>query len=355
MDTLKIAYVKSINYQDLWIHDITNDPFTLLKTTMMRIPPLSFAENFNTDFIIINDPSNESNEFEKFGFDPYSNTNKLPSLPFLYNEYHSHTNIINISHSANDINWEQYNIVICMNMCISSDVIKKFPKILWCYFIGENFNNDDRFMLYVHHTYDIFLNQQVNLRHTFSANVIGFPYTFLHPNSLTNINKKYLNNNNNNKKHGIFLEINTTTERPVKTIPPEFIKISEVTSEPIILHQQDILKNITNLYKSKYFVKLFGREIRGNSVLEAISSGSLVLINKDLIMYSELIHDNCNVKTSQDVINIINTLNNNNTLYEELLSNQYNIMLQYYHNEPIKKLYDQYLKKQEQLNINDIN
>ena len=73
MDKLKIAYVKSIKYQDLWINDITKHPFTLLKTSTVRVPPIGLAENYNSTFIIINNPSEELQQYESIDFNPYSN------------------------------------------------------------------------------------------------------------------------------------------------------------------------------------------------------------------------------------------------------------------------------------------
>jgi len=349
MDKLNIAFVKSFKYQDLWIHDITNDPFILLKTTTVRVPPLALAEKFNTDFIIIKDPSEESKIFDNTDFNPFEKENKLPSLNFLHNEYHNHTDTISISHNTNDINWAKYNIVICMNMCIPSNIISKFPNILWSYYISENFNNDDTYMRSVFGNYDIFLNQQVHLQSTFPSNVIGFPYSFLHPDSLKDINIKYLDNIQN--KHGIFIEINNNKERPCTTILPEFKYLEDITRHNIILHNQNILENVKNIYKSKYFVKILGRVIRGNAALEAISCGSLVLINKELIMYADLIPDICNVKTPEDVSNIILKLDNNDELYKNLLQEQRERMMKYYYEEPLSKLYTQYLSKNAQTRV----
>ena len=74
------------------------------------------------------------------------------------------------------------------------------------------------------------------------------------------------------------------------------------------------------LVKSKYFVKLNGRIIRGNSVIEAISANTLVLINKKQVYYNFLIPDECHIQTKEDIINKINQLNDDNNLYLKLLN-----------------------------------
>ena len=40
-----------------------------------------------------------------------------------------------------------------------------------------------------------------------------------------------------------------------------------------------------------------GRSIRGNSVAEAVSLGTLAIMNRDEVIHHELIIDECNVKT----------------------------------------------------------
>ena len=61
------------------------------------------------------------------------------------------------------------------------------------------------------------------------------------------------------------MEINSTTERPVVRVPDHFKPLTDAGQE-VILHRQLIGDNLCNLYDAKYFVKMGGRVIRGNSV-----------------------------------------------------------------------------------------
>ena len=76
--------------------------------------------------------------------------------------------------------------------------------------------------------------------------------------------------------NGVYAEINMSPERPV-TEAPSCLKEIESEGVKIRLHEQNIMKNLQALYDSKYFVKIDGRRIRGNSVVEAISAGCLFL------------------------------------------------------------------------------
>ena len=98
MDRLKLAYVKSSCYQDLWVSDKTNDYFEIFKTSMMRCPAIGLSEMCDTDYIIVK----ESIEYPSQHIPPccsnknsmkYSKKNKNVELPFLNEKYHEHCSI----------------------------------------------------------------------------------------------------------------------------------------------------------------------------------------------------------------------------------------------------------------------
>ena len=340
---LKIAVVKSEIYQDLWISEITSDINTIFNTSLMRCSPIGLLEYTDTEFIIIKD----TNEYPSkvYTFIPpyheqeslkYNRDVKIGGLPFLDNTYHKHTTINEIANNVDSINWNDYQIVITINACIPDRVIHKYSNILWCYYISEN---EPHFMNTLLGKYDVLLNQDVQ-NHSFPNFSIGFPYTFLGPNTL-----ETLSSMKTTSRNGIFMEINNTQERPVKQIPEGFKQISIATNIPIHIHNQNIVENLQTLSQSKYFVKLYGRTIRGNAVLEAISSGTLVLLNKNLIMYHELIPDECHVTTPDDVIEKINYFEKNPDEYERFIKLQKRILEEKYALKPLENLYKKYYEK----------
>jgi len=347
MDKLKIAYVKSSLYWDLWVCDISSNYFDLLKTTLLRCPAIALSEKLNTDFIIIKETFQSSEElyhkltpgiFNIKNNLQYSNLNKNPDLNFLDETHHKHTTIDNVSHDVNTIDWLKYDIVITINMCIPSYIIHKYPSILWCYITGEN---TGEYIETLYKPYDIVLNQ--DLTKVCPEHSIGFPYTFLHPYTLENINKNLINNTTS--KNGIYMEINNTTQRPVTEIPLSIMEISNVTNLHIYIHSQNIIQNIKNMYNSKYFLKLEGRNIRGNAVLEAISAGCVIIANPNLVRYNDLIHETCKINDNNDAIRIITYLENNPVIYNEVLQFQREYMELHYYKTPLENLYKHYLKK----------
>ena len=347
-NSLKLAIVKSSVYQDLWVCEKTKDILKVFKSTMMRTPPIGLSEFFDTEFIIVKDvdayPCNinkcclSSNHFNDM---KYSKKNKNPSLPFLDETFHQDISIDSVAYNPYDVDWSNYNIIIAINMCIPESVIEKYSNILWCYLIGEN---EDKYTYNKISKYDLVLNQDVTKQNLPFHN-IGFPYSFLGPYTIENISEKIPNLLLASKKKGIYLEINNTTERPVNTIPEQFKIISNRLDIPIILHSQNILENIKRIINAKYFVKLYGRVIRGNGILEVISTGTLILINKRLIMYDDLIPNECHVENAVELANKIYYFENNPDAYDAIILKQKTLLYTNYYKAPADNLIRKYYEK----------
>lgn len=342
---MKIAVVKSSVYQDLWVTNISNNPYELFKTSLVRCPPIGLAEAHGADFIIVKDTNEYPCESNKnCGLPPYlhntfkfSKEKKNPTLPFLCEKYHKDVSIDSVAHDVDSIEWSKYNIVMCINTCVPERIIQKYPSILWSYWVGEN---DDHLVMNKLNCYDLILNQ--DLTRTRLPNFsIGFPYSYLGPNTIENMFKS-----DSEVKKGIYMEINNTSERPVINIPNDFLTISKETGHTIIRHSQDIIENATNLCKAKYYVKLLGRRIRGNSSLESISAGALILADDFLIIYSDLILPECHIKSYSDAILKIKYYDANPSIYEDAIKRQREILDLKYFKGPYEKLIEKYKLKQ---------
>jgi hypothetical protein len=310
----------------------------------MRCPPIGLAEHYNADFIIVKDTDEYPCKSNKNCLDrrfthsiKFSKEKKNPSLPFLHEGYHNHVSIDSLAKSVDSIEWSNYNIVMCINTCIPERIIQQYPKILWCYWVGEN---EEHFVMNKVDCYDIVLNQDVT-KQGLPDFSIGFPYTYVSPYSIERIVKFHFIIDSL-EKYGVYMEINNTTERPVITIPSEFLAISQETNHPILRHLQDILENAKNLFISKYYVKLLGRKIRGNSTLECISAGTLVLANDDLLMYPELILPECKIKSYTDAIVKIKFFDANPLAYKDAIQRQRDILNTKYYEAPYNALIHKY-------------
>lgn len=356
MNNLKIAYVKSTLYWDLHVCDMSSNHFDILKSTLLRCPPIALKEKLNADFIIIKELFDKPEAFYNDLMPNilsikdsiiYNKTNKNPHLTYLDETFHKHISLNDVAVDVNSIDWNKYDIVIALNMCIPDNIIEKYKNVFWVYLTGEN---RDLYINSIYGKYDLVLNQEmysfwnekskiVDNNISFPIHSVSFPYSFLHPYTYENLYEtKFV-------KDGIYMELNNTTERPVINIPFNFQTISNETHLSIYFHKQNIIENVETLLKSKYFLKLNGRLIRGNSVLEAVSAGSIIIGFSNLILYNDLIHPFCRLQYENQVIDIINSLENNNEMYNEIYKWQKDIMLEKYYQTPLDNLYNKYLEK----------
>lgn len=328
---MKIALVKQDIYQDLYV--CSKDDRSgggqelsceILKSTLMRIGPLGLIHDFNADFYIIKEQKNKECQAYKKSQEISENLKvqlkTLPANQITADHFSFLTPLSNKSHAdfsiePTDVNWSKYDIVISINVSIPTEIVKKYKATLWCYMYGEaNFETPQ-------YGYDCLLTQNISGTVSSGLGTIDFPYTFLGKQTLQEIAETLFQSKI--EKNGIFAEINNTTERPVKNCPCIESAVSKLQNNmPVYLHNQNIIENLKNLYQAKYFVKLQGRKIRGNSVIEAISAGTLVLMNPKDVIHSQLIPEEAWIHNEQELVEKINFLEQNPQAYNALLQKE---------------------------------
>jgi len=336
---LKIALVKQDVYQDLYVcSSEEKDAGRILFSSQGRVGPIGLIADLNADFLIIKEEFARETQTYREVIPHIANDlhllktqtlDKLPGQEFKQpGSQHVHGEF---SVSCYDIDWGKYDIVISINVSLPTKLVANFPNTLFGYMIGEANMTTDKVLF----GYDVVLNQMARGIIADKPGVVDFPYTFLNGNTLQNIMFNTLKRPSANK--GIFMEINSTDERPVTKVPDHFKRLEDLGFN-INLHRQKIEDNLTSIYDSKYFVKMGGRTIRGNSVAEAISLGTLVLMNRDEIIHSELITDETNVKTMDDVVALIQKLEADDDLYDKLLQKQKELVTRYFFDIPLQSL-----------------
>lgn len=318
---MKIALVKQDVYQDLYVGDKNMTPLELLFSSAGRVGPISLFEKYDCDFYIVEEENTSEchmwervmprkvKEFRKL------KTELVTSIKGMeFHEPGSDKPNGYYAVSCHSINWGQYDAVISINVAIPTKIVKSHPQVLWAYMIGEaNFMLDK-----VYFGYDICLNQLIRGENDLIHGVIDFPYTFV---SGDYLEKMILKEMGKVDKNGIYGEINTTKERPVKRIP-QFEPISDATGEQILFHKQNIKDNLIEMYKAKYYLKVGGRKTRGNGAIEAISLGTVVLLSPDDIICGQILPPEAWVKDADEAIKKINYLNNTPGAYEKLLNKE---------------------------------
>lgn len=341
---MKICFVKQDVYQDLYVGDNKLQSKQLLFSSMMRVGPYALIDDLSGDFYIIKEENTEECQIYNHFLRGFGGNYKKLKTDLLNNIPGNHffepgSDKPNGYYSveADSIEWNKYDIVISINFSIPSRIVNNYKNVLWCYLIGEN---NLHLLNSPKYGYDIALNQDLIVEnYDLSSNVIYFPYTFLSKNTLSNLFDK------NIQANSIFIEINSCRDRPVKSYPEFFDKISRDLSLNILTHDQNIETNLINLNKSKYFIKLGGRNIRGNSIIEAISSNTLVILDKNKTGYSFLIPDECNITTEDELYSKIKYFQENETYYLKIKEMQKNILQKYCYEKPLEHLYFNWYSK----------
>jgi hypothetical protein len=339
MNKPKIAFVKQEVYQDLYVCATSEkDTGSILCSSMGRVGPIALMSDLGADFYIVKEePDFETQIYKRViphlakhlrmlktqTLDKVPGQEfKCPGSPWPNGKF---------AVSCEEIDWGAYDIVVSVNVSLPERTVRKYPSTLFCYMIGEA-NMCTRA---VHFGYDVTLNQMARGIVAERCGVVDFPYTFVDASTLENIMRHRLGREP--RREGVFMEINSTKERPVTRVPDHFRPL-EAAGQRIILHKQKIEDNLTAIYDSKYFVKMGGRTIRGNSVAEAVSLGSLAIMDKRQVIHRELILDECDVRTMDDTVRLINRLESDGEEYRRLVAKQREVLHRCFFEAPMQSL-----------------
>jgi hypothetical protein len=338
MKKMKFALVKQEVYQDLYVCDSKEkSALKILLSSMGRVGPIGLMAELQCDFFIIKEELNKETQIYKKVI-PHickdlqllktKTLDKLPNQGFT-KPGSSYPNG-KFAVSGDSIDWSEYDVVISINISLKKEILSRHPKTLFCYMIGEA-NLATEKALY---NYDITLNQQARGQFNLTNCVIDFPYTFLKGNTLEKLfSKKY-----SLEKSGIYIEVNSCTDRPVEKIPEDFEYISKKTNQAVRLHKQLIEENLLEIYNSKFFVKFGGRKTRGNGAVEAISIGTLVLMNPDDIIHKEILPKEVQFTSKSELIKLIVRLNQDEKEYNRILQLQRSLVSKYFFDIPLENL-----------------
>ena len=313
----KIAFIKEACYQDLWVGDNIDTSSDLIRSSLLRTGPIGLLEIFGSDFFIVK--SNNSNAGQKIKFcqipkdylseEDYKliektkikiNSSRLPyRCP---NDF---------SHDPEKINWKKYDIVISLNFAVPISIRKKHPNILWICMTGEG-----RFPIQSS-CWDYFISHDYPNIPVAELKTINMPYTFISPKYIFD---KFKTSQN---KKGIYIEINSKTNQ--SNNQGLFEKFYSLNLD-VDFHSKDIEKNLKKLASSKYFIKLSGRPVRGNSFLEAMSASSLCLLHYNDCYGKIPFHQYCYFNNENHLIEKLQFLEKNNEFLIELLNHQDSIL-----------------------------
>lgn len=322
LTSLKFALVKQEVYQDLYVAPAgSSAPIDILASSIMRVGPIGLFTRCNCKFYIVKESFTPECQIyrrvipsiaESLSLLKNNCANYLPGMEFL--KPGCKTAQGEFAVDVKSVNWSDFDVVVSINVSIPSEVVANHKRTLFVYMIGEaNMCSD-----IVRFGYDACFTQLTRGKVSYDS-VIDFPYTFLGDSCLETIMSRYLGRPSANT--GVYVEINSCDERPVMRTPHTFLAI-ENQGFKIRLHRQNVMENLTQVYDARYFVKIGGRQIRGNSILEAISCGTLVLLNPKDCTHRELIIPETSISNSSDALRLMRYLDGRPEVYENLLIKQ---------------------------------
>lgn len=169
--------------------------------------------------------------------------------------------------AESDVDWSAYDIVICIDVAVSSATAMLHPKVLWCYYISEPcmpaYSSSRRAPV---PGYQVFLNQRFdNKSVSTNGHEINFPFALQRFGCFDAALGKCAADLT---REGCFIESHSNDDKTVSTLK-SFGAVRGVSKSSLSI--------VEDLYKSKYFIRLGGRPMWGNAMIEAIASGCLVV------------------------------------------------------------------------------
>ena len=344
---MKVALVKQEVYADLYVCESGLTPKETLFSSSGRVGPIGLFTLLDADFFIVKEEFTPECQIWKKVI-PGSEEMNRQLKHKAFNEIEGQefrrpgSNKPNGYYAINcySVEWSKYDVVISINCAIPTSIVQQYPNILWAYMIGEANIMSDK----VYFGYDICLNQEISGIAYDRVGVIDFPYTFLGANCLEEIMIEHLGRTS--LKSGIYAEVNMCQERPVIGVP-QLEEVREATDHDIRFHKQLITENLQEVYDAKYFVKIGGRRIRGNSVIEAISLGTPVLMSPVDLGCSQVLPQEAWVASNEEAIEKIRFYDQYPEEYQKLLDTERFLVNQFVKDYPLYALKLQLTKKRE--------
>ena len=219
--------------------------------------------------------------------------------------------------SCDSIDWEQFDIVVSIDISVPTRIIAKHPSLAWSYCISEPglFPTYEDSHLAPVAGYDLFLNQMFRRNPgSLRWHEIEFPLNLQYYGCFHDLCGVPVDASE--KRRGLFIESHTAetlteTQRHQLAELGPFYFVSPGT--------EDIIRD---LMRAKYFIRLGGRYLRGNGMVEAVAAGCLVLGDAHEFMNHDLFLPEHHVRSFDGLIRKLKALEADDDGYRRSVSKQ---------------------------------
>ena len=330
----RIAFVKQDVYDDLYCCSPGESVQGLLLSTVLRSGPIALFSKFHADFFIVETvPDQECNIWKEKWTD-------CKWCPVEWFEYYREQvpgrsyGQKDFSIPVEDIDWNQYDIVISADISVPERITKRYPSVAWCYYVREIRTSSYDYSREIPILgYDIFLNQMFRLGIDNQGNAeheIDFPYHLHYVGCFAEIFDVHISDSH---REGIFLEHHTgqnlsegelsslNTVAPIYGTSLKPIRRTDDGTHPIP-NKTMSPEFVNKLLSSKYFVKCGGRGVLGTAMVEAIAAGCLAVGLSKKQGHNFILTKNTSGSTLDEICKKLSLLESNKALYRRELKRQ---------------------------------
>lgn len=317
---MRFALVKQDVYQDLYCCPNHSDARTVVLSSLMRSGPVALLTKLDADFWTVKtEPQPECSIWKEKWFDcrdfPLSYYESLKTQVFMGGA-RGHTQPQgDFSVSVYDVDWGRYDVVIGIECPVPAVLTRKYPNVVWCYYVGEpGMRSAVRSLIRPVAGYDLFLNQKfrsIERTQHCTTHVIEFPYFLQYVGCFRDLGLEEAP-----IRKGIVLEQETAGEFSQ-------CELSRLRSfGPVEVSQGRIEEILAALMRSKYYVRLGSRRHLGNAAIEAISAGCLAIGNTSEFAIKSLMLPETNVTNQEQLIERIRSFEEEPSRFDEVLAKQ---------------------------------
>lgn len=274
MRRLRIAFVRQDVYRDLYCCDPKLPGPEIVRQSVRRTGPAGFLVDLEADYWIVReDTAPECSAWtEKIAHDPdprpeaYRAQKDCPPAPGFQTCFAQH------SVKVDDIPWEQYDLVISIDISVPFRIVEGTKRPLWAYLPGDpGVSTAKKSLQRPPGPYDISLTHSFRrhpVRPGIGARAVEFPYTFLRRATWNRIFPA-----SSIQRKGTMVE--HQTEKLLTG--PERQQLENIG--PVRRPEGSILEVAERMNQSTFYFRCGGGPIVGNGIVEAAAAGCLAVGN----------------------------------------------------------------------------
>lgn len=315
-----IALIKESCYQDLWVGFGSEEVSTLVRQTHLRLGPVGLLSDWEADFYCVS-----KNEERYAALMRQAQLNALSDLDYDHIRLRAGAQgrlsqtarrPIDYEVDLKDIPYGSYDAIICINYAVPLPRRRAHPGVTWICMPGEGK------IPWLATGWDAYISHNCPKSSALQSNVIDMPYTFLTRQTFGKIEAERL------VREGIYLEINSLSPEQRNDWRSNLNDLEKLESlgQVVKFHSDTTTGHLSDLGQCRYFVKLGGRRIRGNSFLEAMSAGLVCLMRPGDCYGSVELPAFCYFQSCDELVDKIRYLDSDSSFRAQIIEQQFNFL-----------------------------